>query len=82
MEFLLKLSELQVVFDSKIYSLKDEICNLKNVESDKTTTEGPCLMRLFVLGKIHISQMFGLCNLPNENFELFFISLVRFFGQK
>ena len=41
-------------------------------------TEGPCLMQLLVLGKIRISQMFGLCNLPNANFGLF-ISLVRLF---
>ena len=36
-------------------------------------------MRLLVLGKIRISQMFGLYDLPNANFGLF-ISLVRFFG--
>ena len=44
-------------------------------------TEGPCLMRLLVLGKIRISQKFALCdflaisfhycNLPYANFGLF-----------
>ena len=42
-------------------------------------TVSPCLMRLLILGKIRISQMFGLCDLPNANFRLF-ISLVQFFG--
>ena len=41
--------------------------------------EVPCLVRLLVLGKIRIGQMFGLCNLPNANFGLL-ISLVQFFG--
>ena len=36
-------------------------------------------MRVLVLGKICISQMFGLCDMPNANFGLF-ISLVQFFG--
>ena len=39
-------------------------------------TVSPCLMRLLVLGKIRISQMFGLCDLPNANFS----ALVQVFG--
>ena len=37
--------------------------------------EGPCLMRHLVLGKFHISQMFGLCDLPNANFGLCSLNL-------
>ena len=53
--------------------------NYQYSKNEFTITEGPCLMRLLVLGKIRISQMFGSCDLPNVNFGLF-ISLVRFFG--
>jgi hypothetical protein len=38
-------------------------------------------MRLLVLGKICISQMFGLCDLPSANFGLF-ISLLQLFWPK
>ena len=41
-------------------------------------TESPCLMPHLVLEKIRISQMFGMCDLPNANFGLL-ISLVQFF---
>ena len=58
--------------------IKTDLEKLLQVYENKNT-ESPCLMRLLVLGKIRISQMFGLYDLPNANFGLF-ISLVRCFG--
>ena len=61
----------------------------KNKFQFQIHTEGPCLMRLLVLGKNHISQIFALCNFWLFYFItaiclmrilVYFISLVQFFG--